>query len=156
LFGTYAAEEEMCAYGITKPLASFNPMWAQVHYWIEMARMSARAKGVERLYPWFKGPAWRPGGETAPAPKAMTAGSVVKYDPHPSRTMQGYVLFNYVPIIIGSFFVILYAAQIPFDVLVLGAMAILGGVASMAALMERKRWAKPLEGARIALGFFAI
>ena len=28
--------------GITKPLGSFNPVWAQVHYWVELAQLSWR------------------------------------------------------------------------------------------------------------------
>ena len=36
LFGTYQAEEEEPVYGITKPLASWNPVWANFHYWGEL------------------------------------------------------------------------------------------------------------------------
>src|ERR1700733_5274013 len=37
LFGTFQVEEEEPVYGTVKPLASFNPLWANAHYWVEMA-----------------------------------------------------------------------------------------------------------------------
>src|SRR5256885_6333663 len=37
LFGTYAEEEEEPVYGITTPLASWNPVWANLHYWVDLA-----------------------------------------------------------------------------------------------------------------------
>ena len=41
LFGTYVAEEEEPVYGITTPLRSWNPVWANLHYWAELAGQSA-------------------------------------------------------------------------------------------------------------------
>jgi len=43
LFGTFQGEEEEPVYGITKPLASWNPVWANLHYWVELARTARRA-----------------------------------------------------------------------------------------------------------------
>ena len=42
LFGTYQEEEEEPAYGITTPLASWNPVWANLHYWVELAEKARR------------------------------------------------------------------------------------------------------------------
>src|SRR5688572_3789074 len=36
LFGTFVDETEEPRYGIIKPLQSFNPLWANVHGWVEM------------------------------------------------------------------------------------------------------------------------
>ena len=61
LFGTYADEVAEPRYGLTKPLASFNPLWAQAHYWIELARHSWRAPTVaDKIAVWLRGPAWHP------------------------------------------------------------------------------------------------
>src|SRR4029078_7461883 len=43
LFGTYQKEEEEPAYGITTPLESWNPVWANLHYWVELGRKARRA-----------------------------------------------------------------------------------------------------------------
>ena len=43
MFGTFQEEEEEPVYGITTPLASWNPVWANLHYWAELwARPGAR------------------------------------------------------------------------------------------------------------------
>ncbi|RZK98006.1 MAG: sterol desaturase family protein, partial [Pedobacter sp.] len=36
LFGTFQKEEDVVYYGITKPLASWNPVWANFHYWHDL------------------------------------------------------------------------------------------------------------------------
>lgn len=36
LFGSYVRETEKPRYGIIKPLNSFNPLWANLHGWVEM------------------------------------------------------------------------------------------------------------------------
>jgi hypothetical protein len=43
-FGTYQAEEEEPAYGITKPLASWNPVWANFHSWAELLASARRTR----------------------------------------------------------------------------------------------------------------
>jgi sterol desaturase/sphingolipid hydroxylase (fatty acid hydroxylase superfamily) len=155
LFGTFAAEEEPCVYGITKPLGSFNAMWAQVHYWIEIAQMSARGRGLDKLRAWFKGPAWRPHGDPKVELRQVRPESFVKYDPRPSRGTSIYVLGQYAIIISFTFLVLLFKASVPFGVLVLSAVAILGGVFSLGAILEKKRWGAPLEVTRLALGVVA-
>src|SRR5260370_16179084 len=46
--------------GIVKPLGRFNPLWANVHYYVEMARLAAAGRGLERLRAWVAPPEWRP------------------------------------------------------------------------------------------------
>ncbi|HTM99937.1 MAG TPA: sterol desaturase family protein, partial [Pedobacter sp.] len=36
MFGTFQKEEEEVYFGITTPLASWNPVWANFHYWVEL------------------------------------------------------------------------------------------------------------------------
>jgi sterol desaturase/sphingolipid hydroxylase (fatty acid hydroxylase superfamily) len=156
LFGTFAAEEEPCVYGITKPLGSFNPMWAQVHYWIEMAEMSGRARGLDKLRAFWKGPAWRPRGDPPIALKSVSPATFVKYDPRPPRAISIYVVVQYAVLIVATFLVLLFKASIPFAVLALAALAIVGGVTSLGAMIEKKRWGAPLEATRLVVGSLAI
>jgi len=46
LFGTYQGErpEEPCVYGITHPLASWNPLWANLHARLETVRDSLKTR----------------------------------------------------------------------------------------------------------------
>ena len=61
LFGTFIAEEDEPVYGIVKPLQSWNPLWANFHRWVTMARDAVAADHwADRLRIWFMRPAWRP------------------------------------------------------------------------------------------------
>src|SRR5713101_5563143 len=55
LFGTFEEEKEQPVYGLVKPLASFNPLWAQVQAWAALWRASREARGLDRLRVWLKG-----------------------------------------------------------------------------------------------------
>ena len=46
--GPFQAEEEEPVYGITKPLANWNPVWANFHYWAELLDTSRRAAPAPR------------------------------------------------------------------------------------------------------------
>ncbi|HNL10802.1 MAG TPA: sterol desaturase family protein, partial [Turneriella sp.] len=54
LFGTFQPEEEEPHYGTVKPLTTLNPVWAQLHYFWHLVRMSARARGLDKLRVWVK------------------------------------------------------------------------------------------------------
>ena len=56
LFGTFTPEEEEAVYGIVQPLNSWNVVWANTHQWIDLARLSAAAKGWRKLAIWFLPP----------------------------------------------------------------------------------------------------
>lgn len=45
MFGTFEPECEKVRYGITIPLKSFNPLWANFHYWFDLFRLSSVQKG---------------------------------------------------------------------------------------------------------------
>src|SRR5260370_41161974 len=81
--------------GIVKPLGRYNPLWANVHYYVEMARLAAAGRGLERLRAWGAPPEWRPralGGSVvgpgparrgpsllAPAGRAAAVSSAVEF-----------------------------------------------------------------------------
>lgn len=46
LFGSFEAEDEEPKYGIIKPLKSYNPLWANVHAWVEMITELTRRRGL--------------------------------------------------------------------------------------------------------------
>src|SRR5262245_19666645 len=82
MFGTYAPEEETPVYGITTPLRSWNPVWANVHYWVDLAR---HARGTRRLADkvrvFLAEPGWRPDdlGGYQPAPE-VDPRAVTRFD----------------------------------------------------------------------------
>ena len=156
LFGTYAEEIEAPVFGITKPLASYNPLWAQIHYWFDMAHMARRAHGADKLRVLWKSPAWKPRGQELPPPAEITPAQFVKYDPKLTRARAAYVLVQYAVLVVATFAIVMWESSIPRPVLVAGAIAIIGTVLSVGAIVENKRWAIPGEVARLAIAVAAI
>jgi len=63
LFGTFKDEQEEipCYYGITHALHSWNPIWANLHMWVETAQLAWRTQSWrDKLLIWFKPPSWIP------------------------------------------------------------------------------------------------
>ena len=62
LFGTFTEErdDEAIAYGIRKPLASYNPVWGNLHAFAELLRRSKAAPTLRgALHAWFDSPGGR-------------------------------------------------------------------------------------------------
>src|SRR5512146_71661 len=104
LFGTFQGEEEEPTYGVTRPLASWNPVWANLDGFADIARRwRASAGWRERLRAVFGPPEWEPGdrpgatGGRVPAAAAAgryRAGPTAMTRADPSRPLLGYVLFQ--------------------------------------------------------------
>jgi alkylglycerol monooxygenase len=61
MFGTYALEEDEPVYGITTPLRSWNPVWANFHYWGEILGKARRTSRLaDKLRMFVKPPGWQP------------------------------------------------------------------------------------------------
>lgn len=153
LFGTYAEEVEVPVYGITKPLGTFDPLWAQVHYWFEMAAMARAAPPGEKLRVWLASPAWKPTGYTVDV--APVEGRL-KYDRPISRGLTFYVGLHYLVLIAATFGLLLRHGSMGTVPLVLGGGAVLLALVAFGAFFENRRWAKAAEGARLALGVAAL
>ena len=63
LFGTFQEErdDEPCIYGVRGQLKSWNPVWANLHYWWLMAMDCWHAQSwLDKLRVWIAPPGWRP------------------------------------------------------------------------------------------------
>jgi sterol desaturase/sphingolipid hydroxylase (fatty acid hydroxylase superfamily) len=61
MFGTFQEEEEEPTYGIVKPLASFDALWANVEYFAAMAKMARETTSWrDKILVPFMPPEWRP------------------------------------------------------------------------------------------------
>lgn len=150
LFGTFQKEEEEVVYGITKPLNSWNPVWANIHYWQELWELAKQSTGFDKIRVFLKPPGWQPeylGGFQAP--QEIDKSTYNKYDFDGLRHDHIYV-----------FFVFLVALGLATAVLFLkSSIAILPLYATMAyllatlgvtgGLMENRKWLIPAEYGRI-------
>jgi sterol desaturase/sphingolipid hydroxylase (fatty acid hydroxylase superfamily) len=94
LFGSYIEEDdaEPCIYGTRGPLRSWNPVWANLQYYAELAKDSWRAANWgDKLRVWFMHPGWRPADVAAAWPKpAFEIAKVERFDPPMSRAAMGF------------------------------------------------------------------
>ena len=92
MFGSFAEEDRAvpCVYGTRAPLASWNPIRANLQIYVDLARDARRAgRWSDKLRVWFKPPGWRPADVAAKWPKPRFAiAAVERYDPAPSRRAQ--------------------------------------------------------------------
>jgi sterol desaturase/sphingolipid hydroxylase (fatty acid hydroxylase superfamily) len=152
LFGTYQKEEEEPVYGITKPLASWNPVWANLHYWAELmgsARRTRRASDKIRLF--LKPPGWQPaelGGFVPPV--EVDRPRYRKFDTPPlTRRRAAYVFLHFAAVLAVSAALLYTQGRLPFPVLLGGAAFVLVSLVTLSALIEGRPWAPALEAARI-------
>ncbi|WP_372527162.1 sterol desaturase family protein [Piscinibacter sp.] len=100
LFGSFVEEDdaEPCVYGTRGPLRSWNPLWANLQVYAEMARDSWRAeRWSDKLRVWFKHPGWRPADVAAKWPKsAFDISAMKRYDPPLSRAAAWAALLLFV------------------------------------------------------------
>ncbi|MDE2613862.1 MAG: sterol desaturase family protein [Burkholderiales bacterium] len=89
LFGTFVEEDasEPCVYGTRTPLRSWNPLWANLQVYGELALDSWRARSwADKLRVWLAAPGWRPADVAARWPKpAFDLTRVERYDPPLAR-----------------------------------------------------------------------
>ena len=72
IFGSFTEERDdlPCVYGTRLPLRSWNPLWANLQVYTEMARDTFRAaRWRDKLQVWLKPPGWRPADVAARFPK---------------------------------------------------------------------------------------
>ncbi len=155
LFGTFERERERPVYGITKPLRSLNPLWANFHYYVDIAAVAASAtRWQDRLYAVVAHPGWRPGRDPAPplGPAELADRAAHPYDVGASGGRRLYILAQAVLGVPLTMYLLISAQGFTPGVLVL-AVALVGlSTVTWAGLLERKAWAWPVEALRVGLG----
>ena len=151
LFGTWEPEAEPCVYGTTRGLKSFNALWAQVHGWLELVRMSRKAPSLgEALKVWGKGPDWWPEWlGLKPAPPPHDPKLFVKYEVPTTRMVRRYVLAQFVVLGAAVFAFVTWGHALPLWGQLGAAVLILWTVGCIGGVLEGKRWARGAEVSRL-------
>ncbi|MCU0446911.1 MAG: sterol desaturase family protein [Microscillaceae bacterium] len=105
LFGTFQAEDEAVVYGITSPLKSGNPLWADWQYFGEMGRLFRQIpRWQDKWKVLYKPPGWRPaelGGSLAVP--AVDVHTYQKYRLPSFAALNVYITFQFIfTMLIGS------------------------------------------------------
>jgi len=155
LFGTYEPEsdEDPVIFGVRRPLASWNPFWANLQVYDYLLFDARKAKRwQDKLGVWFRRTGWRPADVEAQYPKKnVNLGSFEKFDPVVSPTTRRYTvvqfLFAIVAVLwIGEVFVRdgAWAAIVP-------CLALWVLLLSLGMLNEGRRYARTFEFLRLLL-----
>ncbi len=132
LFGTFVEEDEKCVYGTRAPLESWDPLWANVEVYADLARKSwAAARWRDKLAIWFMPPGWQ-----AWHKPHFDVSRVRRFDPPMSRAAQAFVFVNFVVVLVAATALLWYAAELPFAALVAAALAVLGTLWIVGAVMQ--------------------
>jgi len=150
LFGTFAPERERVSYGITSPLASFNPIWANVMEFAVLARQT-RALGTRQVLAalrlWLSHP-----GRTLPSAVHKPSTPAGKYDV-PTPRGVGYVTWQAAWLFLvlsAAFGQLAHAEPVPWVPLLWSGAAVLWSAPALLGLVEQKPWARASEWARLA------
>jgi sterol desaturase/sphingolipid hydroxylase (fatty acid hydroxylase superfamily) len=150
IFGTYQREEEPVVFGVTKPLRNFNPVWANVEYFAQLAKQaSGFPSWRDKLWVWWAHPGWQPAemGPSAPVPE-VSRDTYRKYGPELPRPLRRYIWLHFWVAFLGSGAVMSLAPTVSPGAMILPGIVVLATLAALAGLAEKKRWAYPLDVAR--------
>lgn len=158
MFGTFQQEEEEVYYGITTPLASFNPVWANLHYWIELYQTAKKADTLtDKIKVFIKPPGWFPeklgGFKCAPE---IDVSTYQKFDTLSNWSIVFYVTLQFlVALATGSALLFLYAKLTPITVLAT-AIFVIFTLLTCGAFLERKSWLNFFEYGRLLSSVIAL
>lgn len=153
IFGTYAEEEEEPTYGITTPLRSWNPTWANIHYFLEMFNIARHSRRLwDKIKVIAARPGWRPeelGGYQAPPP--VDKAHYEKFDTHPSPALRLYAILQFFVVLFGLLAFMSNFARIheAYRWLFLGIIIL--SIMICGAILEQRRWVVVAEYIRLGL-----
>lgn len=151
MFGTFQEEEEKPTYGITKPINSWNPLWANVSHYVEMGNdLKQITSWKDKFRYLFMKPGWLPKslGGYRPAP-AIDKTAYKKYDTPSGMSLTLYVLFQYVLCIAGTAMFLFNAGKFDLGQKLLISTLISWVVIDCGVLFEQRKWIKWAEWLRI-------
>jgi sterol desaturase/sphingolipid hydroxylase (fatty acid hydroxylase superfamily) len=150
-FGTFVPEEEEPVYGLTHPLGSWNPLWANVHVFVEIWRLvRATPAWRDKWRVVFGAPAWRPEalGGSVILPE-VTADTFRKFDPPVSAGVTWYATAQFTSVLAAAVPVLAIAGDLPTAQAAALAFYIALSLANVGALLEGEAWGAILEYARL-------
>ncbi len=149
-FGTFEPEIEEPVFGITKPLQSWNPLWANVHVFVQIARDASRAnRWSDKLRIVFGRPGWKPAELGAiERPREVSVETFEKYDPKVPAPLAWYAFAQFVVALVAAFVLLQKAGSLPLSQSAVGAFFVAVALAGVGGVFEHAKWAGTLETAR--------
>lgn len=140
LFGTFRKEEEEVVYGITTPLASWNPVWANFHYWVELFRSARNAVHLkDKINQFIMPPGWHPAeyGDMQLHGKIRPV-HYQKFNPQYNKRFNRYILFHFLITLILASTLLFKAEHMARIDLIICSIFVIAGLISCGAIIENK------------------
>jgi hypothetical protein len=153
LFGTFEPEQAEVVYGVTKQTNSWNPLWANFEYWIDLFKQVFSARNFsDKMKLLFYAPGWKPASEGGMTLlHDVTPKTFHKYDTDVPGNLNYYVFLHFVLLLIGTtIFLFSYKTfTLPMQMFV--TTVIVFSLVNIGGIFESKRWVLPLEFFRLFL-----
>ena len=153
LFGTFQEEldEEPVIFGVTTPLASWNPLWANLQFYVQLWRDAARAASWwDKLRIWFMPTGWRPADVAAKYPLSKPELSqFVKFEVPLSSGQKVYAGVQFVLYLVGGTYLLAISESLSLGLLIASWVWVAFGLYSLGVWLENRPWSRLLEVLRL-------
>ena len=155
LFGTFQEEDEAepVIFGVTTPLASWNPLWANWQFYGQLLADARRAeRWWDKLRIWFMPTGWRPADVAAQHPmNKPDLSQFEKFEVALPLRQQLYIALQFVAYVALGSYLLNLGENLPPQALMLGWSYMVLGLFVLGAGLENRPWALKLEWLRLAL-----
>ena len=150
LFGTFQEEEERPTYGITIPINSWDPIWANFAHFKSLAKILVKVKSpLDGLKVLFNKPGWMPDYMGGPIlPSKIDRASYKKYNLPLSLHLSIYALIQYLFILAYTAFFMMQFKGFNSHVQMAGSLFLLFSIWSCSKLLQDKKWAFKIDAIR--------
>ncbi len=150
LFGTFQEEKDEVKYGITQNINSWNPAWANWHYYHDMWKMIKKAPTFWlKMKVFFAKPGWDPSKNEISNYSVDL--SRKPYDTHTTKPFQKYILVQFVLGTVALSAFMWFYDEISWFFRISNAFLILLTGVICGGIFENKKWVKNLEYLRLFL-----
>lgn len=156
MFRTFTEEsdDEPVIFGVRKPLANWNPFWAnfQVYNYLLFDARKAR-RWRDKIGVWFRRTGWRPADVEAAFPRSpVDLDKFQKYDPQLSNVRRRYVIAQFVVVVAMSLSIAeVFAFQRAQIVLLVPCLLLWANLYTLGLLNEGRPYAARFELVRLLL-----
>lgn len=155
IFGTYADEraDEPVVYGVRKALSSYDPVWANLHHYADLAREARATPGWRgKLQVWLA----PPGGWHDEKVQPFEAAKFVAYDRQTPADVKRYSVIHYLALVLMLAHFLMVQGGLDTGARLAYAGVIFGSAVAIGGLLEGAAWAFRVEAGRVAALIAAI
>lgn len=156
LFGSFQAEEEAVVYGVTKPLSTWNPIWANFDYYNDLRKEAARTQGFkDKIRLLTNKPGWRSAAAGGPLyPSPIKRNEQIKYHTIIPNGLSIYIFLQYIFLLLGTTLFLATLSTYSHSLLIpiiISVILILWTVASFGLSADKRRLGFLLEISRLVI-----